>query len=86
MSQSPQVECGRHRFFFGVDPKQPEYPSQVAAIEARVKGNWRVRCGHCGVSLMGSLGDPGPVTELIWRHDGTSWFGSFSVLEPPSGG
>lgn len=67
----------RHQFFFGVDPKQPEYPSNEKAICARVPGNWRVRCGHCGVSLMGHLGHDGPITEVIWRHDGTNWFGSF---------
>lgn len=67
----------RHRFFFGVDPKQPEWPSQQRAIAKRVQGNYRVRCGHCGVSLMGELGHDGPVTEIIWRHDGTTWFGQF---------
>lgn len=69
----------RHRFFFGVDPTQPEYPSQARAIAARVTGNYRVICGHCGVSLMGERGHEGPTTEIVWRHDGTNWFGSFSV-------
>ena len=74
----------RHRFFFGVDPTQPEYPQHQKAIAARVQGNYRVICGHCGVSLMGELGHEGPVTEIIWRQDGTSWFGSFEV-RPDSG-
>lgn len=48
------------------------------AIEKRVKGNWRVRCGHCGVTL-GALSDgTGDVaTELTWRHDGETFFGEF---------
>jgi hypothetical protein len=76
--------CGgeRHRFFYGVDPKQPEFPSQQKAIEARVQGNYRVTCGHCGVPLMGLLGHPGGVTDIIWRHDADSWFGTFSIVEP----
>lgn len=67
----------RHALFFGLDPKQPEYPSHQRTIEARVKGNYRVHCGHCGVSLMGETGHPGGITEIVWTHDGSTWFGTF---------
>lgn len=70
----------RHAFFFGPDPLHPLHPLHEQVIEARVKGNYRVRCGHCGVSLMGHLGFPGPVTEIIWRLDGDTWFGTFTLL------
>lgn len=69
----------RHAYFFGLDPKNPTHPSHEKTIEARVKGNYLVRCGHCGVSLMGRLGYEGPVTEITWTHDGSSWFGTFCV-------
>lgn len=75
----------RHRFFFGIDPKQPEWPSQQRAIAERIKGNYRVICGHCGVGLMGELGYEGPVTEIIWRHDGNTWFGTFTFSDCASG-
>lgn len=75
--------CGeRHRYFYGVDPAQPEFPSQERAISTRVSGNWRVRCGHCGVSLMGHLGHDGPITEVTWTHDGNTWFGTFVYPGP----
>ena len=67
----------RHALFFGLDPKQPEYPSHQRAIEAHVKGNYRVICGHCGVTLLGETGHPGGITKVVWTHDGSSWFGMF---------
>lgn len=69
----------RHAYFFGLDPTNPAHPSHEKAIEARVKGNYRVRCGHCGVSLMGHTGFEGPVTEIIWMHDGSTFFGTFTI-------
>jgi hypothetical protein len=72
----------RHAFFLGdpvADPDGHLRRSNMAAIERRVQGNYRVRCGHCGVALAGVIGAPGPVTEVVWRHDGSSFFGTFSV-------
>jgi hypothetical protein len=70
----------RHSFFFGLDPKQPEYPSHQKAIAGLNIGNYRVICGHCGVSLMGEVGHPGPVTEIIWTLAGDAWFGQFAIV------
>lgn len=71
----------RHAYFFGTDPTNPTHPSHEKFIEARVKGNYRVICGHCGVSLMGHVGFEGPTTEIIWTHDGSTWFGTFQVVD-----
>mgnify|MGYP001579770737 CR=1 FL=1 len=66
----------RHAYFLS-----SSFPSNERAIERRVSGNWHVRCGHCGVVLAGHRGWPGDSTEIVWRHDGRSWFGSFEVLQ-----
>lgn len=74
--------CDRHAYFFGLDPKNPLHPGHERAIEARVKGSWRVYCGHCSVSLMGHVEDPiGYVTVIRWTHDGSSFFGRFEIHE-----
>lgn len=74
----------RHALFFGLDPKQPEWPSHQRALVAHgVQGNYRLICGHCGVTLMGEVGHPGGITKILWTHDGSSWFGRFQILEEP---
>ncbi len=73
----------KHAFFFGFDPDLEVYRSNLRFIEARIKGNYRVRCWHCGVSLCGTLGHPGPVVELLWKHDGRSIFGTFILATTP---
>lgn len=70
----------RHAFFFGLDPTHPLHPSHEQWLGKRIKGSYRVICGHCGVSLMGKVEDPpGFVTEIIWTHDGSNWFGKFEL-------
>lgn len=49
------------------------------AISMQIAGDWLVRCGHCGISLGGCRGDEGPITEIEWRHDYNSFFGSFTL-------
>lgn len=69
----------KHAFFFGFDPDLEVWRSNQRFIEARIKGNYRVRCGHCGVSLCGVLGHPGPVVEILWKLEGDSMFGTFTL-------
>lgn len=71
----------RHAIFFGLDPKQPEHHSHQQAIASHVKGNYRVICGHCGVTLMGETGHDGGITHIRWTHDQSNWFGTFEILE-----
>lgn len=75
----------RHAFFFGFDPDLECFRSNLRYIEERVKGNYIVICGHCRVSLCGTRVDTGPTTEIVWRHDGGSWFGTFSFPETVTG-
>lgn len=68
----------RHSFFLA------DWHTNERAISARIQGDWRVRCGHCGVSLGGCLGHGGPTTEIEWRHDQQRdmFFGTFAIREP----
>jgi hypothetical protein len=52
----------------------------VSNEEALGGGNWRVTCEHCGVSLAGRIESPGPTREILWRHDGSNWFGTFTEV------
>lgn len=70
--------CQRHGFFFGFDQKLECYRSNLHFIEQHVEGNFIVICGHCGRGLCGARGYDGPSDEIIWRHDGKSWFGTFA--------
>lgn len=74
------VVTERHQYFLGDPVSDPDghlRRSNMAAIERRVQGNYRVRCAHCGVAMAGVIGDSGPVTEVLWRHSPNSFFGAF---------
>lgn len=58
-----------------------DWANYVEMVSAKVPGNWRLVCAHCGVGLGGLLGKPGPLTIIEWRRWPGTWFGAFTVLE-----
>ena len=72
----------RHRYFFGVaDLNLGCFRSNIRAIERRLPGrDFKVRCGHCGVMITGLYGHGGDKVEIVWRHDGQTFFGEFYLV------
>lgn len=76
--------CERHAYFLGdqrFDPDDDLRRSNMRFIERHVSGSYRVRCEHCGVAICGLIAGTGPVSEVLWRHDGDSFFGTFTFRD-----
>jgi hypothetical protein len=74
----------RHELFLGdplIDPDADLLRSNMRFIEKHVQGSYRVRCSHCGVAIAGLIIGTGPIYEVLWGHDGDSYFGTFKF--PP---
>ena len=75
------MTCFRHLFFFD------DFASNEERITAMVGMDWKVRCGHCGMTIAGrnSTRGPGvkpqPPAVILWRLKPDVWFGEFTVLE-----
>ena len=71
----------RHRYFFGVsDPDLGCFRSNMRMLETKLRGNFYVRCEHCGEAIAGEISDSSDPVEVIWRHDGDNFFGKFTAL------
>lgn len=64
------TDC-RHRWFLA------SWRQNDAALSRRFD-DWVVRCGHCR-GLIAGCGSSSAATEVIWSHDGSTWFGSFGI-------
>jgi hypothetical protein len=80
LEKEQEMTC-RHEFFL------KDFASNEERITAMVGMDWRVRCGHCGMTIAGSNSTLGPSVEsqppvvILWRLKPNVWFGEFTVLE-----
>jgi len=79
------MTCRHQRFFF------EDFASNEKRITAMVGMDWKVRCGHCDVTIAGRNSTRGPGVKpqppviVHWKLTPGTWFGEFTVEDPDHG-